>query len=249
MKLELGRADIGFGHVVLDDHGVTRKGVIGSDSIAYDDIRDYRLTIELGLEGGLGAGDAGMYLGDLAVMIDLAAAFLEAIRSDGSPDAPPRKVRLGIELLGASSRVDFNWRFEHVDVAIAHVLERIDERITTACREQLRDTGVFHAGPLALSADAIRWGTHDAIAKADVESIELFDSSPVELRVMKRGKVLPYGHARTSEIPWLGSVLVLADELGYPVSGRGLIRAFRGTPTACELIASTPEAETRARPR
>ena len=47
VALELRRSDIGFGRVVIDDVGVTRHYALRSTSIAWDEIRDYRLTIEI----------------------------------------------------------------------------------------------------------------------------------------------------------------------------------------------------------
>ena len=43
---------------------------------------------------------------------------------------------------------------------------------------------------------------------------------------MARGKVFPYGHARTAKIPNLGGALEIARTLGYPVKGLEVFDAF-----------------------
>jgi len=47
VPLELRRSDIGFGRVTVDDTGVTRQRALSVESIAWDQIRDYRLTVEI----------------------------------------------------------------------------------------------------------------------------------------------------------------------------------------------------------
>src|SRR5213078_1899429 len=47
VALELRRSDIGFGRVVVDDTGVTRHFARSIASIAWDEIRDYRLKVEI----------------------------------------------------------------------------------------------------------------------------------------------------------------------------------------------------------
>lgn len=66
---------------------------------------------------------------------------------------------------------------------------------------------------------------HDA-----VECVELFNSSPVRLRVMARGKVWPYGQANTADLPNLVAALELAEALGYRVRGRELFKSLPSTP-------------------
>ena len=77
-------------------------------------------------------------------------------------------------------------------------------------------------GALGLARDKVAWGAR-SLAHGEVESIELFDSSPVALRVMKRGKVLPWAKARLEDIPNPRVALELASELGLPVRGRELL--------------------------
>ena len=45
VELELRRSDIGFGRLVVDDTGVTRRFALSATSIALDEVRDYRLKI------------------------------------------------------------------------------------------------------------------------------------------------------------------------------------------------------------
>ena len=56
--------------------------------------------------------------------------------------------------------------------------------------------------------------------------MEVFDSSPMSLRVTARGKVLPYGKASTTKIPNIGAALDLATSLGYRVRGRNVFAAL-----------------------
>jgi hypothetical protein len=56
-----------------------------------------------------------------------------------------------------------------------------------------------------------------------VESVELFNSSPVRLRVMAKRKVWPYGQAELADIPNVAAALELAERQRYPVYGRELL--------------------------
>ena len=86
--------------------------------------------------------------------------------------------------------------------------------------------GIAQFGPLTIGEHAIRWGDKPALARAAVESVELFNSSPVRLRVMARRKVWPYGQAELADIPNLAAALELAEQQGYPVRGRELLASL-----------------------
>ena len=212
--IELKRSDIGFGSVIIDDDGVTRRGPLGSDTIAWDEIRDYRLTIEVKPLSTLATSQIE-YLAEIAMLVDV----VRGARGESA-------FKLGIELLGESKQVDFNWRFEDVEAGIGQVLKRIGEPMVEQARAQLAALGHASFGPIQLSRDEVRWG-NKVLERDAVESIELFDNSPLEIRLMARDRVLPSGHAPTAEIPNLGGLLRLAHELGYAVKGNGLLEAFR----------------------
>jgi hypothetical protein len=218
--LELKRSDIGVGSIVIDDRGVTRQGPTHGDTIGWDEIRDYRLTIEVQPLNDLLTNGVPV-LGELLMLADVVRGY----RGESN-------VKLGIDLHGPGKHVGFNWRFVDVELGIAHVLQRIGKRLVDQAREQLAATGVAQFGPIELLSDEVRWGKK-VIERDAVESIELFDSSPAELRVMARGKALPYAHAPTAEIPNLCGLLQIASGLGYRVKGAGLLEAFRpGLPRA-----------------
>lgn len=111
-------------------------------------------------------------------------------------------------------------------VEIARVLTGLHAATLTSLREELATTGCVTAGPLKLGPTEVSWKRDEPIAFDDVESIELFDNSPIQLRVMKRDKVWPYGKADTDDIPNLIEVLRIAHELGYPVKGLALLDAL-----------------------
>ncbi len=111
-------------------------------------------------------------------------------------------------------------------VEIAHTLTDLHPKTLHALREELERTGLVIAGPLTLGSGEVRWKSNAPITRAEVESIELFDNSPIQLRVMKRDKVWPYGKADTDDIPNVVEVLRIAHELGYPVKGLAMLDAL-----------------------
>jgi hypothetical protein len=208
VALELRRSDIGFGRVVVDDTGVTRHYALRHASIAWDEIRDYRLTIEI-----RGARLEVLYLVRWLDMALVANDIRRGYRGD-------HRFRFGIVLLGDGKHVAFNWRFRGVEMAIAQVLRRIHPRLAAPVHAEFARHGIAQLGPLTIGAHAIRWGDKPPLARALVESVELFNSSPLRLRVMARRKVLPYGQAELGDIPNLAAALELAEQQGYPVRGR-----------------------------
>ncbi|MBS1120286.1 MAG: hypothetical protein H6Q90_2514 [Deltaproteobacteria bacterium] len=203
--MELRRADIGIGRVIIDDHGVSRRGLVHTHALAWLEIRDYRLTIEFH-----GQAPDALYLAD-----DLLGAVLFA-RDVAAASRGESRIRLAIELVGRDDRVEFGaLRFRHANEAIAKIVEQVHPRLLAAARAELAEQGVVHFGPLALARDAITWSGRSPLPRDEVESVELFDTSPACLRVMAHGKALPYGKAPTAEIPNLGAALELAAELGY----------------------------------
>ena len=179
--------------VTIDERGVTARGWLRRRALAWDDIRDYRLAIELhGAPASLlhGYGLIGAYL--------IAEDVARGARGDSH-------VRVRLALRGARTRLALD------DAgAIARVLARIAAPAAAATRARF--------GPLAIEADAVRWGDRPPLPRAEVERIELFNATRVRLRVMARGKVWPYGSARTAAIPDLLGALARAEALGYPVA-------------------------------
>ena len=211
VPLELRRSDIGFGRVVLDDTGVTRHGALSVASIAWHEIRDYRLTIEM-----RGARIEVLYLVKWLDALLIASDVRNGYRGE-------HRFRFGIELLGDDRRVAFNWRFRGVAVAIAQILQRIHPRLAQPVHAVFARTGIAQFGALTIGEHAIRWGDKPVLLRRAVESVELFNSSPVRLRVMAKRKVWPYGQAELADVPNLGTALELAEQQGYPVRGRELL--------------------------
>ena len=211
VAFELHRSDIGFGSVVIDDTGVTRRFALSAASIAWDEIRDYRLKIEI-----RGARFEVLYLVRWIDMLLMANDVRNGYRGD-------HRFRFGIVLLGEHQRVAFNWRFRGVEVAIAAVLQRIHPRLALPVQIGFARHGIAQFGPLTIGEHAIRWGDKPALPRAAVESVELFNSSPVRLRVMARHKVWPYGQGELADIPNIAAALELAAQQRYPVRGRELL--------------------------
>jgi len=209
--LELRRSDIGFGRVVVDDTGVTRHFALSSESIAWDDICDYRLTIEI-----RGARLEVLYLLRWFDVLLMANDVRNGYRGD-------HRFRFGIELRGARTRVAFNWRFRGVEIAIAKIVERIHPRLARPAHAEFAHHGIAQFGPLTIGQHAIRWGDKPPLPRARVESVELFNSSPLRLRVMATRKAWPYGQAELADIPNVVAALELAEQQGYPVHGRELL--------------------------
>jgi len=210
VPLELRRADLGFGRVVVDDRGVTRRGLWSTRSIAWDEIIDYRLTIEMGSPRFEGR-DLVESLNPLVPVSDVVKGY----RGD-------HRFRFGIRIVGNAQVVAVNRRFLGVALAIAQIVRRIHPRLVHHARAAFERTGVGQFGRLALADHEIRWGDKPPLPRAEVESVELFNSSPVQLRVMARHKAWPYGKVALAEIPNIAAALELAEALGYQVRGRGL---------------------------
>jgi hypothetical protein len=204
--------------VRVDDRGVTRHSLIRTHSLAWDEIRDYRLTIEM-----RGAKLEVLYLVDWLNLALIARDVRRGIHGE-------HRFRLGIELLGDSERVAFNWRFRAVPMAIAQILERIFPPLAARAHAQLAAGGIARFGPLALAEHGIQWGDRPPLPREAVESVELFNSSPVRLRVMAHDKAWPYGQAETADIPNIAAALEIAERLGYRVRGRELFRGFSAAP-------------------
>ena len=214
VELELRRSDIGFGRLVVDDTGVTRRFALSATSIAWDEIRDYRLKVEI-----RGSRLEVLYLVRWVDVLLMANDVRHGYRGD-------HRFRFGMVLLGEHKRVAFNWRFRGVDVAIAQILKRVHPRLTLPVQTGFARHGIAQFGPLTIGEHAIRWGAKPPLARAAVESVELFNSSPVQLRIMARRKVWPYGQAELADIPNVAAALELAEQQGYPVRGRELLASL-----------------------
>jgi hypothetical protein len=211
VAFELHRSDIGFGRVVVDDTGVTRRFARSAVAIAWDEIRDYRLKIEI-----RGTRLEVLYLVRWIDMLLMANDVRNGYRGD-------HRFRCGIVLLGDHKRVAFNWRFRGVEIAIAEVLRRIHPRLALPVQSEFARHGIARFGPLTIGEHAIRWADRPPLPRAAVESVELFNSSPVRLRVMARRKIWPYGQAELADIPNVAAALELAEQQRYPVRGRELL--------------------------
>ena len=206
---ELGRSDIGFGKLIVDEHGITRTKLFGRETILWDDVRDYRVKVEFR------ARDPNVFFHNPITDVK---NVVEAFRGNS-------KRRYGMTLFGESTRVAFNWRFRDVGLAIAFAIEQIDTRITNVSRALLERGGEIRFGKLRLAAGGILVGSA-FLGASQVEAIELFDASSLELRVMRKGKVWPLAKMKFHTVPNPYSALAIAEELGYVIKGRELLPRF-----------------------
>lgn len=140
------------------------------------------------------------------------------------------QVRGFLDGLGGESPLEFILEHDgkklREPVEIARTLTSLHAATLRTLREELARTGRVTAGPLQLGRTELMWKRDEPLTLAEVEAIELFDNSPIQLRVMKHGKVWPYGKADTDNIPNVVEVLRIAHELGYPVKGLALLDAL-----------------------
>lgn len=213
--IDVGRSGIGVGRLRLDATGVTRTGFFRTRTMAWRDVVSYRLGIRL-----TGSPWDISYLLPVTQQIADIRDFQRALVGDS-------RVRATIELVDAGRQtLSFGWPFRHHVRAIAHVLERLHEPTLERARAQLARVGAATFEGLVLSPTEVTLGAAAPLARERVEAIELFDNSPVELRILVPAKVWPYARIRLDAIADLGAALTLATELGYPIRGRALFDAF-----------------------
>jgi hypothetical protein len=215
VRIELRRSDIGFGRLIVDDEGVTRRRLIRTRQIAWSEIRRYRLSLELrGVTGDTGYVVAG----PLAWIADYGAA------REGR-----HGLRFGMRLEGAESSLAFNWRFRDVHTAIAAVLGRLHAPISARANAELASTKVARFGDLALAEHGIQWRDRAPLPRGAVECVQVFDSTEVSFRVMQKDRARPYCKCDLADVPDVMSALELAHGLGYRVDGLELLASLRRT--------------------
>ena len=201
-------ARLGRGQVRVDEEGVAR----GRTAIRWQEITDYRLEIR-----HVQSAHGVFYL------VDLLGALLMWRDARDAMDGVHR-LRFSLELSSrAGTRLAIDSRVRDAMPAMKSVLDRIVGRLADDARAELAASRRIQLGPVSLAAHALAWDGDEPLPREAVESVELFDATPVTLRVMKRGKVLPYAQAPTRAIPNLIGALDIAASLGYPVRGRELI--------------------------
>ncbi len=194
--------------VRIDEEGVARGGRF----LRWQDIDDYRLEIR-----HVQSAHGVFYL------VDLVGAFL-MWRDARDAMGGVHRLRFSLELsTRAGTRLAIDSRVRDGTAAMRRVLDRIAGGFAAGARAELDARGRVQLGPLALAPHALAWDDQEPLSREAVEAVELFDATPVSLRLMKRGKVLPYAQAPTRAIPNLLAALDIAGALGYPVRGRELI--------------------------
>jgi len=197
--------------IQLDGGGVTRSGLVRRARIAWGEIEEYRLEIRHA-PGAHGV----LYL------VDVLGAFL-TLRDARDAMRGQSRLRFGLELRAGGRRLAFSWRDRGGTDAIRETLAHITGQLGARADAELASQGSAGFGPLRLAGHGVQWGDREPLPIEAVEAIELFDSTPVTLRVMRRGKVLPHGKAATRDIPNLCAALEMAGRLGYPVRGLELL--------------------------
>jgi hypothetical protein len=221
---ELQRTGLGPGKVIVDAVGVTWRGLWRTRSVRWDELRGYRLGIELerrtsalvDLHGGLSTFDP------------FGGALWDALRGR----EPPRRVMYAIALCGPGAPVEVSWRYFGVEQLICDAIGRVHAATIARLRDDLAMARVVRFADLTMSGAAIQWGRRPLLPAAEVESIELFDAYPVRLRVMQRRRAWPYAQAPTARVPDLLAVLELAATLGYRVKGAELVAGLLTSPPA-----------------
>ena len=125
----------------IDERGVTRQTVFRTTHIGWDDIRDYRLTIELrGLSPGV------LYLHqDLSDLIH----FGDVVRGV----AGKSRAVFTVELLGDGERsVEVTGANEQV----AEIVQRLHEPFVARARDELAKTKRVAFGPLQLADHSVQ---------------------------------------------------------------------------------------------
>jgi hypothetical protein len=209
--LELRRF-LGLGRVVVDERGVTRRG-LWTRSLAWDEIIDYRLSAVLRPKMQLHHPLSGI------------VGAIELVTTPADDPLERDRFRFGIAVLGHTRLVRFGWGFHDAQLAIALILNQLCRPLGRRARAAFERDGAGRFGPLTLADHAIEWQGKPALPRDRVDCIDLFEASSVRLRVMARGKAFPYAWARLDGIPNLVAALDLARALGYPVRGRELLGA------------------------
>ena len=204
-----------MGTIHVDETGVARQGRWRRTTFAWEEIDDYRLDVT-----HVGGSHGVFYL------VDVLGAFLMA-RDARDAYRGQHRLRFSLELRSGSRRLALDRRDDGTTEQIRQVLDRIAPRLAARAEAELAARGRVQFGSLALAEHAIQWDDREPVPRGAVEAVELFDSSPVSLRVMKRGKVLPYGRVDTRGVPNLCAALDIAAALGYPVRGRELLAPVR----------------------
>ena len=194
--------------VVVDDHGVTRRILFRTRALAWAEIEDYRLTIQ---------PRANRTAGQILV---------ETIQNRGSHEVHLDHAYFKMRVASASREITFRGWFFDVAQSTNLVFAKLHPRLSALAAAELARDGAVRFGPFTLADHGIQWLDRPVVPREAVDSIEVFDSSPVSLRVTVRGKILPYGKASTAKIPNIGAALDLATSLGYSVRGRDVFTAL-----------------------
>jgi len=214
-SFELGRSDIGFGKLVVDDAGITRHRMIRTQRLAWDDIVGYRLGVVI--ENATGAW--GRAFGwDFSAVED----FIAALRGKRTA------LRLSCELLSRQTRLMVNWRFATVELAIAEVMRRVGPRLLEGSLRELEQSGIARFGDLVVGKRGVQWRKRASLAFEAVEDLAIIDSTPVQLVVHRRGHAFAYARFNTGDIPNVLVALDVAERLGYRVTGREVLDTVVG---------------------
>jgi hypothetical protein len=199
---ELERADIGFGKLILDDKAVTRTGLFGRTTVAWDDVLEYRLTVDYVTKDPNG--------------IRVRVPFVNMIT--GATD--PMFRLCGIELRSKRARLAFNWRFRDIDQAIGYAVSNVEPRLTRIALESIRDRGVVACADFELSRQSVLH-QKQATGAENVDAFEIFATAPLELRVVRKDTTFIWH--KLQNVPNPHTLLAVAEALGYVVRGRELL--------------------------
>jgi hypothetical protein len=204
--VELRRANLGFGRIVIDERGVVRHGLFRTRELAWDDVEEYRLDLRSRVAAidpyVYGTTPVGEALHTREVLAGRGVVYL-----------------VSLELRAADRRLVIDWRFRDAHLAVGDIIARLDRRVI----ERAASEPVATFGDLRLSSASVHW-RDKTLASGQVEAIEVFHASPFQLRVMARGEAWPWLARPLREVPNVCSALAIAAELGYEVRRSSLLR-------------------------
>jgi hypothetical protein len=199
----LPRDGFGFGKLIIDETGIARKRMFGTQRIEWSDVREYWLRIE--------PANSISGWGVLERILDALDRW--------TPYGPtPPRHRL--ELVGEFEKLVIDSSFANVELAIDEAMRRIGPRLLADARRELDRTRVVTFGDFGVRAEALQWQGREPIARDAVEALEIIDNTPLQVFVQQRGKARAYAHIPLQRIPNVLVALELAEQLGYRVRGR-----------------------------
>jgi hypothetical protein len=205
-QLCLERTDLWPGKITLDDVGLQHRGLVRTTAIPWDEIHEYALSLELGP-----AHPDALSLLDVFGEI-FVTDVLEGLRGRSA-------VHASIVVRGDGKQIALTRWYRDAARGTTEILRRVQPRLLDIALAQLGDSGRVDFDRLHIGRDKIARDAQPPVPADQVESVGLFDSSPLTFRIMQRGRALPYVAEPLDRIPNALVALRIAREAGYRVVG------------------------------